>query len=247
MNRSENEPLAKKMASYNTQKEHLIIREYGRNTQNLINHAKTIEDRAERQKYVERIVHMIMSMHPHTRNLDDYRLKVWSHVLQMADYDLDVDIPDNLPDARARKKPDKVHYPKKIRKLRHYGKNVKTMIDKAKVMENQEHKDAYIGIIGAYMKMSYRTWNRENVNDEVIFQEFKRIAQDELEIPEGMNIDSLIAPKKKKTGSNSSSHRSKSNQGKGNNKKKSGHPKAKNSKNNRNNNNNKSNRNYKKR
>lgn len=246
MNRSENEPLAKKMASYNTQKEHLIIREYGRNTQNLINHAKTIEDKSERQKYVERIVQMIMSMHPHTRNLDDYRLKVWSHVLQMADYDLDVDLPDNLPDARERKKPDTVHYPNKMRKLRHYGQNVKRMIDKAKVMENPEHKDAYIGIIGAYMKMSYRTWNRENVNDEVIFQEFKRIAQGELEIPEGMNIDSLIAPKKKKTGSNSSTHRSKSNQG-GKGKKKHMHSKAKNSKNNRNNNNNKNNRNNKKR
>ena len=193
----------RRMAAYNTQKKHLIIREYGRNTQNLINHAKGIEDREERQSYVEKVVELIMSMHPLTRNLEDYRLKIWSHVLMMANYELDVDIPDNLPDARFKRQPDKVQYPKNTRKLRHYGRNVRIMIEKAKRMEDPEQQQAYIVIIGSYMKMSYKTWNRENVNDEVIFQEFAKIANYELEIPEGTNIDSLVVPRKKKMGGNS--------------------------------------------
>lgn len=53
--------------------------------------------------------------------------------------------------------------------------------------------------------MSYKTWNRENVNDEVICQEFARLAKGELEVPAGTNIDSLIAPRKNKTGGNSGS------------------------------------------
>lgn len=193
------------MADYNTQKENLIIREYGRNTQNLINHAKTIESKEERQVYIEKIVQLIMSMHPHTRNVDDYRLKVWSHVLKMADYNLDVDLPENLPDARKKRKPDAVNYPQNTKRLRHYGRNVRVMIEKAKKMEDKEQQDAYVAIIGAYMKMSYKTWNRENVNDEVIFEEFAKISRGELTIPEGTNIDSLIAPRKKKTGGNSGS------------------------------------------
>ena len=163
------------MTTYNTQKVKLIIREYGRNTQNLINHSKTIEDIDKRQKYVERVVKLIMSMHPYTRNMEDYRLKVWSHVLKMADFDLDVVLPNNLPDARLKRRPDKMVYPVKSRKLRHYGKNVKTMIEKAILMTDPEQQKAYIAIIGSYMKMSYKTWNRENVNDEVISEEFSII------------------------------------------------------------------------
>ena len=203
MNNDYRTPSAKKMAVYNTQKDGLFIREYGRNTQNLINQAKKIEDREERQAYIEKIVRLIMSMHPHTRNVDDYRLKVWSHVLKMADYDLDVDIPNNLPDARKKRKPDKVAYPKKTKRLRHYGRNVIIMIEKAKGMEDKEKQEAYITVIAAYMKMSYKTWNRENVNDEVIFQEFAKLAKGELEVPPGTNIDSLVAPRKNKTGGNS--------------------------------------------
>lgn len=205
MNNDYRTPSAKKMADYNTQKDGLLIREYGRNTQNLINQAKQIEDREERQAYIEKIVRLIMSMHPHTRNVDDYRLKVWSHVLKMADYDLDVDIPDNLPDARKKRKPDHVAYPKNTKRLRHYGRNVRIMIEKAKGMEDKEKQEAYITVIAAYMKMSYKTWNRENVNDEVICQEFARLAKGELEVPAGTNIDSLIAPRKNKTGGNSGS------------------------------------------
>lgn len=196
---------AKRMAEYNTQKDHLLIREYGRNTQNLINHAKTIEDKEKRQAYIEEIVRLIMSMHPHTRNVDDYELKVWSHVLKMANYDLDVEEPDNLPDARTRRKPDKVNYPISTRRLRHYGANVRTMIEKAKKMEDKEKQEAYIAVIGAYMKMSYKSWNRESVQDEVIYEEFAKLSRGELKIPEGTNLDSLISPKKKKTGGNSGS------------------------------------------
>lgn len=196
---------AKRMAEYNTQKDQLLIREYGRNTQNLINHAKTIEDKEKRQAYIEEIVRLIMSMHPHTRNVDDYELKVWSHVLKMANYDLDVEEPDNLPDARTRRKPDKVNYPVSTRRLRHYGANVRTMIEKAKRMEDKEKQEAYIAVIGAYMKMSYKSWNRESVQDEVIYEEFAKLSRGELKIPEGTNLDSLISPKKKKTGGNSGS------------------------------------------
>jgi hypothetical protein len=79
------------------------------------------------------------------------------------------------------------------------------MIEKAKQMEDKEQQEAYIAVIGAYMKMSYKAWNRESVQDEVIYEEFAKLSRGELKIPEGTNLDSLISPKKKKTGGNSGS------------------------------------------
>jgi hypothetical protein len=196
------------MKVYNTQKDHLIIREYGRNTQNLINHAKTIEDPEKRQLYVEKVVKLIISMYPHTRNVEDYRLKVWSHVLKMADFELDVDLPDNLPDSRLKRKPDPINYPTKSRRLRHYGRNIKTMIDKAKTMTDIEQQKEYVSIIGSYMKMSYKVWNRENVSDEVIAEEFAKLSKGELTIHEGANLDMLSNVSKKKSNSGNSSRKS---------------------------------------
>lgn len=190
---------------YNTQKEHLIIREYGRNVQNMIAYAKTLEDKEERQAYIEKIVDLVMSMHPHTRNIEDYRLKVWSHVVQMADYELDVTIPENIPSTKERRIPDVVAYPNLTRRFRHYGRNVRTMIAKAKEMEDPEKQEAYIKLIASYMKMSYKEHNRESVQDDVIFKEFKAIANGDLEIPAGTNLDGHSQPQ------SSNSRRSSSN------------------------------------
>jgi hypothetical protein len=221
------------MEVYNTQKDHLIIREYGRNTQNLINHAKTIENPEERQLYVEKVVKLIISMYPHTRNVEDYRLKVWSHVLKMAGFELDVNLPDNLPDSRLKRKPDDMTYPTKSRRLRHYGRNIKTMIDKAKTMTDIEQQKEYVSIIGSYMKMSYKVWNRENVNDEVISEEFAKLSNGELLVHEGANLDMLSSVGKKKSNSGNSSRKTSGRYAKNNakNNSKNNNSKNKNSKN----------------
>ena len=155
----------------------------------MIAYAKNIEDKQKRQEAIEAIIDMIMMMYPDTRNVEDYKLKVWSHVFQMANYELDVDIPENVPSTKERKKPDVVHYPNLTHRYRHYGRHVRTMIAKVKKMEDSEKKTQFIAIIGSYMKMVYKEHNRENVNDAVIFEEFKALANNDLEIPEGTNID----------------------------------------------------------
>lgn len=203
------------MNTYNTQKDKLIIREYGRNIQNMIAHAKTLESREERQEYIEAIVDLIMIMHPHTRNLEDYRLKVWSHVVQMAEYDLPVDIPENIPSTKEPRVPDTVAYPSLTRRFRHYGRNVRTMIAKAKEMEDKEKQAAFVAMIGSYMKMSYKEHNRENVQDDVIISEFKVLSNGDLEIPEGTDLDGHSQPQSpKRNSSHKKDGRRKSNKSK---------------------------------
>lgn len=179
------------MPVYNTQKDKLRIREYGRNTQNLIHKAKEIQDREERKAYIEKIVDMIITMYPNSKNVDDYRIIIWSHVFQIADYDLDIDKPDDFPDPRNKRKADVLPYPQKSRRMRHYGKTIQKMIDKAIEMKDEEKRNEFLEVIVSFMKMSYIQWNRDNVSDEVIAEEFVKISKGALEIPQGLNFDLL--------------------------------------------------------
>lgn len=182
--------------NYNTSRGDIIIPEYGRNIQLLIEHAKTIENKAERQVYVETIVDLMQRLHPQTRNVDDYIAKLWSHVFRIADYELDVDPPCKiLSREEVCKKPEQLPYPTNDVKYRHYGKNVQEMVRKASAMEDDDMQEEYVQVIGSYMKMAYKTWNRENVSDEMIRKNLVKISDGELELEEDTNIDGLINPK----------------------------------------------------
>ena len=115
---------------YNTSKIKLIIPEYGRNIQTLVNHAKTIEDKEYRQAFVEEIVKLVQNMHPQARNVEDYVAKLWSHIYKIAGYDLDVDFPENVNlEPIENKRPKMIPYPDGSVKFRHYGRNVQEMIN----------------------------------------------------------------------------------------------------------------------
>ena len=156
---------------YNSQKDILIIPEYGRNIQNMILYAKEIEDKEYRQAVVETIVSLMHQMHPQNRSIEDYRAKLWKHVFHIANYDIDVSPPEGVITTleEAMKKPDPVDYPSNNKRFRHYGSHVQKLISKAVEMEDGPKKDGFIRIIAAFMKQAYISWNMEHyVNDEVI-------------------------------------------------------------------------------
>lgn len=194
--------------NYNTARGDIIIPEYGRNIQLLIEHAKTIEDKAERQAFIETVVDLMQRLHPQTRNVEDYIAKLWSHVFRIADYELDVDPPcEILSREEVYKRPEQLPYPTNYVKYRHYGKNVQEMIRKAAAMEDDDMQEEYVQVIGSYMKMAYKTWNRETVSDEMIRKNLVKISDGELELEEDTNIDGLINPtiKRRRKITNSSS------------------------------------------
>lgn len=176
---------------YNSQKETLIIAEYGRNVQNLINFAKTVEDKNQRQKYAERIVTLMYQMNPQNKNINNYRSKLWSHLLKISNYELDVDAPvDSILSKEDKIKPQPVTYPKTTKSFRHYGYNVQQLINKAIAMEDGSKKDDFVEIIGRYMKLAYRTWNREHfVSDEIILEDLKQMSKGSLSLADNYNLD----------------------------------------------------------
>lgn len=191
---------------YNSQREELIIPEYGRNIQKLIDHAKTIEDDALRQHFVERVVDLMQQMNPQSRNLDDYREKLWKHVFRIAEYDLEV-LPPSGKKPRpeeAYKKPDPIDYPQSEPRFRHYGSNVQRLIKKAISMEPGPKRDGFVRVIGSYMKLAYRTWNKEHfVSDEVIKNDLEALSNGLLTLDDDIPLDQLTSTNRRRTTSSS--------------------------------------------
>ncbi len=187
---------------YNTSRPKLVIPEYGRNVQKLVMFARDIEDRAHRQAFVEKIVQMITQMYPQVRNVEDYRNKVWNHIFAISGYTLNVDAPCEILDPEVvHQRPEPVPYPHGKVKYKHYGKNVENMITKAINMEEGPKKVAFIEVIGSYMKLAYRSWNREYVNDEIIRHDLEVLSEGKVLLPQNANLDNLIHRKR-----NNSSH-----------------------------------------
>ena len=184
---------------YNAEKEKLKIPEYGRNIQNLIFHAKTIEDQKEQQIFVDEIVELMKKMKIGNKVSPDYKEKIWMHVYKIADYDLKA-IPPNgiIPEPKPKDfKPEKLNYPTTEKHFRHYGHFIHSLIDKAIELEPSLKKDQFVALIGAYMKLAYKTWNPEHyVNDKIIMQELYEMSNKQLTFPDGYSIDMLLDKEK---------------------------------------------------
>lgn len=176
---------------YNSQMDNLVISEYGRNIQNMIFAIKDMEDDKKRQDYAEAIVDLMHQMHPTDKNNPDSKIKLWHHLFKIAGYDIKVTPPDGeIPTPESTKiEKTTVSYPETLRKYRHYGKNVQVLVEKAVEMEDDEKREEFVMIIAAYMKLAYRTWNREHfVSDEVIKQDLLAMSGGKIQISDDDNI-----------------------------------------------------------
>ncbi|MAX71591.1 MAG: methionyl-tRNA formyltransferase [Flavobacteriaceae bacterium] len=155
---------------YNTEREHLIIPEYGRHLQKMINYARSRETKEERNKVAKAIISVMGNLQPHLRDVPDFQHKLWDQLFIMADFDIDVDSPYGKPskeDIQAR--PEPLKYPQNHPKYRFYGNNIKTMIDVAVSWEDGDLKEALTFTIANHMKKCFLNWNKDTVEDDVIF------------------------------------------------------------------------------
>lgn len=190
---------------YNTSRKMLIQPEYGRNIQKMVNHIKTIEDREERNKAARTVVGVMGNLNPHLRDVGDFKHKLWDHLAIIANFELDIDAPYELPEKSAlQKPPNKVPYDQHNIRYKHYGRSIVLMIEKAVELEPGEEKDDLVKMIANHMKKSYLTWNREAVSDVEIFTDLKTLSGGKLEISEDLKLpetkEILAKSKKKKIG-----------------------------------------------
>lgn len=196
---------------YNSEKDYLVIPEYGRNLQLMIQYAKTIEDDTHRQQFAERIIELMHQMNPQTKSIEDYREKLWKHFFRIADYDINV-VPPNGKIPRPEdslKRPERIGYPATDAKYRHYGNNIQRLIKKARGMEPGKKLNDFTEVIGSYMKLAYQTWNKEHyISDEIIKNDLGTLSNGELSIQDSAFLDNLTNANKKKKPRPSSSQQS---------------------------------------
>ena len=170
---------------YNSEREHLIIPEYGRHIQKLVNHCVAIEDEAEKNKMAMAIVKVMGNLQPHLRDVPDFQHKLWDQLFIMSDYKLTVDTPYPKPEREIlQAKPESLPYPKSASKYRFYGNNIQIMIDTALTWEEGEMKDTLIYTIANHMKKCYLNWNKDTVDDEVIFKHLDDLSGGKLSLKE---------------------------------------------------------------
>lgn len=156
---------------YNSERQRLIIPEYGRHLQKLIDQATAIEDAETRNKAAKYIIQVMGSLNPHLRDVPDFQHKLWDQLFIMSDFKLDVESPYPIPSRDVLQlKPDVLQYPQNFPKYRFYGNNIKYMIDVANKWEEGEMKNALVLVIANHMKKSFLSWNKDTVKDDVIFE-----------------------------------------------------------------------------
>ncbi|MBT8304270.1 MAG: DUF4290 domain-containing protein [Bacteroidia bacterium] len=154
---------------YNTEREHLIIPEYGRHMQKMINYATSRETKEERNKLAKAIISIMGNLQPHLRDVADFQHKLWDQLFIMSDFKLDADSPFPKPTRELlEERPEPLDYPQNHPKYRFYGNNIKTMIDVAKTWEEGEMKEALTYTIANHMKKCFLNWNKDTVEDSVI-------------------------------------------------------------------------------
>ncbi len=160
------------MLLYNTQLKKLILPEYGRNIQNMVDYCLTIEDRDERNHCAYSIVDTMVTMFPELQNEADYVHKLWDHLAIMSDFKLDIDYPyDVVKEENLESKPEPIHYALEKIKFRHYGKIIERMIARAAQYPEGEERDALVMLLANHMKKLIYQINNEDVEDSKIFND----------------------------------------------------------------------------
>lgn len=179
---------------YNSSRDKMIMREYGRHVQEMVEQAAKIEDKKKRNEQIQLIIELMGIINPHLKNVEDFKHKLYDHIYIMADYKIDVESPYPIPQREIiEKKPEPLPYPKHQISFKHYGKNVERMVEKAKFFDHKEKQQEYLLHLANYMKLVHTNWNKEVVSDEVIREDLKRLSGHTLELAADSEIQEVKA------------------------------------------------------
>ena len=203
---------------YNTEREPLIIPEYGRHLQKMINYATSRETKEERNKVAKGIIDVMGNLQPHLRDVPDFQHKLWDQLYIMSNFKLDADSPYPIPSKEElQERPEPLKYPQNHPKYRFYGNNIKTMIDVARTWEKGEMREALEYTIANHMKKCFLNWNKDTVEDAVIFEHLFELSDGEINLKDSTEdlTDSSSLMRSKKRHSNNTNKKSKKNNNRG--------------------------------
>jgi hypothetical protein len=168
---------------YNTQRKKLVLPEYGRHIQKMIQYVANIKDRDKRNEQIMALVSIMGDLNPHLRDVNDFKHKLWDHVQIIADFNIDIDSPYPIPSRESfQEKPATIPHVTSSVRIMHYGRNVQGMIDAISARPADENNDALVLALGNFMKREYLTWNKDSVTDEIIFRDIAALSKGRIRV-----------------------------------------------------------------
>lgn len=193
---------------YNTSREKLILAEYGRNVQNMVEYIVALPTKEERNRYAQVVIDMMGFLNPHLRDVPDFKHKLWDHLQIISKFKIDVDSPYPSPTAEAINfKPEALAYPQKRIKFKHYGHTVEMMIKKALAITELDKRAHMTNSIANFMKMAYVVWNKDHVADEQILSDLTTLSNGELDVSNVVLNKVDVKPTNTNTSNNNSGGR----------------------------------------
>ena len=179
---------------YNTQRVKLVLPEYGREVQDMVNYAVSLKDRSERQRCAEAIVSIMDRMFPENKNVEDHDRKLWDHLAIISGFQLDIDYPfDVTQAAKIAKKPEPLEYPMRKIPVRHYGAMVFELFDKLKAMEPGEERDALVRLTANQMRRNLMAWSHGSSDEEKVASDLARYTDGKIQLDlENFTFDKVV-------------------------------------------------------
>ena len=176
------------IGEYNTQRSNIILKEYGRNVQKLVEYIRAVPDKEKRTALATTLIDLIKQLNPAVKDQPENPQRMWDDLFVIANFDLDVEAPYPMPpEDTLTKKPMKMHYPQNDVRFKHYGKNIESLVKEALKKDSPEDKEEAIIYLGKLMKTFYSAWNKEALDDSVILKDIKSMSDGKL----SMNIDKV--------------------------------------------------------
>lgn len=170
----------------------MILPEYGRKIQEMVEHLLTIGDREKRSEQAKAVIKAMEILNPQVKQQDDWQRKLWDHLFIISRFELDVDSPFPMPEQEnLDSKPEPIPLKTKAIKARHYGRNIESILDLIAGLEEGETKTQLILALASYMRRQYLIWNKDTVADETIFKDIELLSEGAVKVPEGLSLGNL--------------------------------------------------------
>ena len=190
---------------YNTQREHLIMPEYGREIQKMVDHAVGLPTKEERQQCAETIIGIMQRMFPQNGTPENHNQKLWDHLALMSNFKLDIDYPCDVSQAlKISDKPEAMPYPMKAISVRHYGNMMFEVFEKLKTMPEGPERDELARITANQMKRCLYQWSHGSADDEKVANDLARFTDGVIQLDldtfvfEKINERDFVEKKKRK-------------------------------------------------
>jgi hypothetical protein len=188
---------------YNTYRERLLMPEYGREIQKMVDYAVSLTDKAERQSCAQEIIRMMETKVPELHDNADFEQTLWDHLYLMSHKQLDIDWPFDVTTAeKFQNKPNAIPLPQEGMRMRHYGKLLEQLFEKLKSMPEGEERDALAFYTANQMKRNLMTWGHGSMSDEKVADDLARftdgVIQLDLSTMKLEKVSAIEEPKSKK-------------------------------------------------